>query len=404
MKIKIRKHLFALTCLLVALAAQSQKLLKGVVLDAEKATPVPKASVFLNNTSIGTTADNEGGFTLSIPAGRFELIVSSIGYATYNQFINTTDTTSVLTIRLRIKAPDLEAVIIEPYEKDGWAKWGRWFTENFIGTSEYSLDTRIINPEVLKFRNSKKNGELTAIAIAPLQIENKALGYRITYQLENFRYTFKDRYLLYAGFPFFEKLPGSDRKQRQRKKAREDVYYGSMLQFMRAVYRNRITEEGFEVRRLRKIANAEKQRVKMVYKTSVRADGNGHMISTISRDSSAYYNHIMSQDDYIRVLQNQTIPGDSIAYALDSTMAGLQFPDHLLITYKHKKASQEFQQLFPRSGKSMTSEITLTNGRAIEIQSNGSYYNPEDLLSSGWWGWFEKMGTMLPFDYQPPRR
>lgn len=401
---KAMRPFFLLVYFLIASVASAQLKLQGVVLDDEKGTPIPKASVFLNNTSIGTTADEEGKFSLSVPTGKFELIVSSIGYATHNAAINTADLSGFLTIRLKLKAPDLEAVIIEPYEKDGWEKWGRWFTENFIGTSEYSRDCRIKNPEVLRFRNSRKTNKLTVIALAPLQIENKALGYKITYQLEDFSYDFKSRYLLYAGYPFFENLSGSDRKKRQWEKAREDVYYGSMLQFMRAVYRNRIAEEGFEVRRLRKVPNPEKQRVKLVYKTSVRADENGRMVSTINRDSSAYYNHVMSQDDYKDVVGRDLLPGDSIAYGVDSTVAGMNFPDYLLVMYPGKPVPREFKQLFPRSANVPMSEITLVNGRPLEVLANGSYYNPEDLLSSGYWGWWEKMGTMLPFDYEPPRK
>ncbi|HYO21332.1 MAG TPA: carboxypeptidase-like regulatory domain-containing protein [Flavisolibacter sp.] len=203
-----------LLCLFLLNTSAAQKLLKGVVVD-EKNVPIPKASVFLNNTSIGTTADNEGQFSLNIPAGKFELIVSSIGYITHNKSVNAAEVADFLTIQLKIKAPELETVIIEPFEKDGWQKWGRWFNDNFLGTSEYGRECRIKNPEVLKFRNSKKRSELTVIAIAPLMIENKALGYRITYQLENFRFDFKTRYLLYAGYPFFENLEGSNRKKRK---------------------------------------------------------------------------------------------------------------------------------------------------------------------------------------------
>jgi hypothetical protein len=390
-----------LVCLLLLNTSFAQKLLKGIVVD-EKNSPVPKASVFLNNTSIGTTADNEGKFALSIPAGKFELIVSSVGYVTHNKPVSANEIADFITIQLKIKAPELEAVIIEPFEKDGWQKWGRWFTDNFLGTSEYGRDCLIKNPEVLKFRNSKKRGELTVMAVAPLTIENKALGYRITYQLENFRFDFKTRYLLYAGYPFFENMDGSDRKKRKWEQERENVYYGSMLQFMRAVYRNKIIEEGFEARRLKKISNTEKQRVKMVYKTSARADETGRVISVINRDSSAYYDHVMSQNDYQNIIGQYILPGDSIAFAMDATIAGLYFEDYLLVTYKHKKVPFEFKQIYPRSGDAIMSELSLVNGRAVEIQANGSYYNPEDLLSSGYWGWWEKMGTMLPFDYTPP--
>ncbi|HYO21331.1 MAG TPA: hypothetical protein VER36_02930 [Flavisolibacter sp.] len=173
---------------------------------------------------------------------------------------------------------------------------------------------------------------------------------------------------------------------------------------MRAVYRNKIIEEGFEARRLKKILNTEKQRVKMVYKTSVKADGMGRMISAINRDSSAYYDNVMGQDDYQNIIGQQILHGDSIAFAIDSTVAGLYFDDYLLITYKQKKVPFEFKQLYPRSGDALMSEISLVNGRAVEIQASGSYYNPEDLLSSGYWGWWEKMGTMLPFDYKPLRK
>ncbi|RYZ31002.1 MAG: hypothetical protein EOO10_00790 [Chitinophagaceae bacterium] len=391
-------------CFLFLQAAFAQKLIKGVVVDEEKNTPLPKASVFLNNTSVGTTANEEGKFELYIPAGRYDLIVSSIGYSTHNQSINSSDATDFITIKMKVKAPELEAVIIEPFEKDGWQKWGKWFNENFLGTSEYGRDTRIVNPEVLKFRNSKKNNQLTVIAIAPLTIENKALGYRLTYQLETFNYNFKSGYLLYAGYPFFENMTGSDRKKRGWEKAREDVYYGSMLQFMRAIYRNRVKEEGFEVRRMKKVPNAEKQRVRMVYRTSVRADENGRMISAVSRDSSAYYSHVMSQEDFKRVIGQDILPGDSIAYAYDSTVAGLYFDDLLLVIYKNKSVPSEFKQLFPKGGNAVMSEITLINGQPIQIYANGSYFNPEDLLSSGYWGWWEKMGTMLPFDYHPSKK
>ena len=384
--------------------AHAQKLLKGVVVDAEKNIPVPKASVFLNNTSVGTSANDEGKFELYVPAGRFDLIVSSVGYATHNQTVFTNEVLDFITIQLKIKTPELETVIIEPYDKNGWQNWGPWFIDNFLGTSEYGRDSRIKNHEVLRFRNSKKNSELTVIAMAPLIIENKALGYKISYQLEEFKYDFKTRYLLYAGYPFFENMDGSDRKKRKWEQAREDVYYGSLLQFMRALYRNQIKEEGFEVRRLQKIANAEKARVRMVYKTSRTVDETGRIVSTINRDSTAYYDHIMSQEDYKNVIGKEILVGDSIAFAVDTNVAGLFFEDYLLVIYKHRSVPAEFKQRFPKSSDAMMSEIMLINGKPVEVLANGSYFNPQDLLSSGYWGWWEKMGTMLPFDYKPLRK
>jgi hypothetical protein len=398
MMMKLLQLLFLFT---ISTCLHAQKLVKGIVVDAEKNIPVPKASVFLNNTSIGTTASEDGKFELRIPEGRYELIISSVGYQTHNQSIVANETPDFITIKLQVKTPELETIFIEPYEKNGWQNWGAWFIDNFLGLSEYGRDCKIKNHDVLKFRNSKRENALTVIATAPLVIENKALGYKITYQLENFRYDFKTRYLFYAGYPFFENMEGSDRKKRKWEMAREDVFKGSVLQFMRALYRNKIKEEGFEVRRLQKIPNAEKQRIKMVYKTSRTVDDKGISISTVKRDSVPYYDHIMSQEDFETVIGKDILPGDSIAYAVDSTTAGIFFEDYLLIIYKHKSVPPEFKQRFPKSGSEIMSEITLINAKPLQVFANGAFFNPEDLLSSGYWGWWEKMGTMLPFDYEP---
>ena len=135
----------------------------------------------------------------------------------------------------------------------------------------------------------------------------------------------------------------------------------------------------------------------MVYKTSMQTNENGVLISTINSDSSAYYDNVMSQNDYFSVVEKAFLTGDSIADAGDSTTAGMDFEDYLLITYKNKNSTTEFLKFFP----SMTSEITLINGKPLEILANGSYYNPVDLMSTGYWAWSEKVGSMLPFDYYP---
>ena len=149
-----------LTCLLTFLTVcfhcYAQQVLKGVVVD-EKNQPVVNASIFLNNTSVGTKADSEGKFQLTIPNGRYELIISAVGHQTKNiPVVSAHNSLDFLTIRLDLKTDELETVVIEPYEKDGWKKWGQWFIENFIGTSEYAGNCRIKNPEVLRFRHNKR--------------------------------------------------------------------------------------------------------------------------------------------------------------------------------------------------------------------------------------------------------
>jgi hypothetical protein len=401
------KLLYIAWLLILCLDANSQKLLKGVVVDEEKNKPIPDASVFLNTTSFGTVTNKQGSFELVIPAGKYELIVSSIGYDTYNQTINTDNVPDFITIKLKTKSQLMETVVVEPYEKDGWEKWGKFFLESFIGTSANSLNCTIKNKDVIHFRNSKKTNELVAVADEPLIIENKALGYTLRYQLEQFNYNFKSHYLLYVGYPFFQPMKGGGGRQKRWEKRRDEAYYGSIMHFMRAVYRNKINEEGFEIRALKKIPNKEKQRVKLAYSSNMHKVKNSNGTTTIAhinKDTADYYDRILKQGDYIDILAKNLLAGDSIAYAVDSTTAGLEFKDYLLVIYKNKFAPMEYRQQFPDNGAAMMSQITLTTGNPVEIEANGSYFDPINLLSTGYWAWSEKIANMLPFNYKPSKR
>lgn len=400
-----RGLLMAIACLFTT-TLSAQTILKGTVLDAGKKTPVPSASIFLNNTSIGTKADGSGQFQLSIPSGRFELIVSSVGYQTYTLNIQSDQLPEALNILLEQKETELEAVVVEPFLKDGWKIWGNFFVENFIGTMASAAKCKILNPEVLKFRHSRKNDELTVVAFEPIIIENKALGYKLRYQLENFKYQFKTRLLTYAGYPFFEPMSGGSAKQKKWARNRKEAYYGSLMHFMRSVYRNKVVEEGFEVRRLKKVPNLEKQRVRQVYSTNkkVTYDANGkRIVSTINQDTANYYAKVLRQNDDQDVISRDVIPGDSIAYGISSTVAVLDFPDYILVIYKHKLAERAFLERYPESSTAVMSQLTLINGQPVEVYANGSYYSPSDLLTLGYWSWSEKIATMLPLDYEAGR-
>ncbi|MFL5741747.1 MAG: carboxypeptidase-like regulatory domain-containing protein [Flavisolibacter sp.] len=212
------KQLAIIFFLFLSFPAFSQSTVSGVVLDAEKGKPIPFASVFLSNTSIGTKTDDVGHFELSIPNGRFDLVVSSIGYETHSQTIQSAEVNQLLTIKLKLREEKMETVVVEPFEKDGWVNWGNFFIENFIGNSEFASRCMIKNTGVIKFRDSKKNHQLNAYAFEPLEIENRALGYHITYQLENFSYDFNTHLLLITGYPFFQDLAaGSARKKKGKK-------------------------------------------------------------------------------------------------------------------------------------------------------------------------------------------
>lgn len=378
-----------------------------MVKSADNGQPVAGASVFLNNTSVGTVTSNTGAFNLNLPIGKFDLVISSIGYITQVKTISSQESTDHFIIQLQPEVKELQAVVVEPFEKDGWAKWGQLFLDNFIGISSMAKECRIKNKETIRFRYSKTKQIVTAHTTEPLIIENDYLGYKLQYLLEEFSYNFKTKMIFYVGYPLFQPMKGNNAKMKRWERRRAELYTGSMMHFMRSLYRNTLLEEGFEVRRLEKLQNMEKKRVNAMYADilkSAKASGATTLnlnSTSLHPDSNAYYQTIMKQTDHIDVLYNTVLPGDSIAFAVNTTTAGMDFPDYLQVLYKHKTAHPDYIKMFPKSSTAVLSQIQLINGNPIEVQANGMYYSPLELVSSGYWSWSEKISTMLPFDYWP---
>src|SRR5688572_8604479 len=126
------KRVISVILIMFSMTAFGQKMLKGIVIDAISNKPLPSVSIFLNNTSIGTKTDDEGKFQLWIPQGKYEMIISSIGYETFITKIVANEESDFKRIELKLKSEELENVVIESYEKDGWKKWGQSFIDNFI--------------------------------------------------------------------------------------------------------------------------------------------------------------------------------------------------------------------------------------------------------------------------------
>src|SRR5688572_29574965 len=73
----------AIFLLFIAPCLAAQPVIKGRIIAAATGIAVPGSSVFISNSSIGTTADKNGYFELSkVPPGKNELVVSSVGYET----------------------------------------------------------------------------------------------------------------------------------------------------------------------------------------------------------------------------------------------------------------------------------------------------------------------------------
>ena len=72
--------IYTIVLLMLAFSANAQRTVKGSVYDARSNEPVPFATVVGRGTTVGTTTDEQGRFTINLPAKSGGLVISYVGY------------------------------------------------------------------------------------------------------------------------------------------------------------------------------------------------------------------------------------------------------------------------------------------------------------------------------------
>jgi TonB-linked SusC/RagA family outer membrane protein len=89
-----------------------EKVVSGKVTSAEDGTPTPGVSVVVKGTSVGTTTDNDGNYTVSVPAGSNTLVFSFIGFKSTEIEVGTRTT---LDLALEQDVTQLSEVVVVGY-------------------------------------------------------------------------------------------------------------------------------------------------------------------------------------------------------------------------------------------------------------------------------------------------
>lgn len=406
----------AFFCLLlfIPLTMLSQRTIQGKIVAASNKEPIAGSSVFITNTSYGTVTSKDGSFEITdIPPGKYDLIISSVGYETNVYSFNTDQLPLRIRVEMEVKVRELQNVVVEPSVEEGWDKWGKVFLDNFVGQTPNAKDCKIKNESSIRFRYYRKSNRLVAYSDDPIILENKALGYIIKYQLEDFEINYKVNSTSFVGYLLFEEI---DKKrkglQRRWQKNRDKAYYGSKMHFMQALYNNKLTEEGYEVRRMVRRPNLEKQRVRKIYRPGsfIRISSNGSSPSqvvpagdSLSKDSADYYRRVLSQKDDIDTYGRDILTADSLIVGQEGGFKLLYFDDYLYITYKQELEDEGYLLYYNerRAPTFQRSYIFLQNHQVVAIDANGSYFPPQELFSMSYWAWDEKVSSLLPLDYKP---
>jgi hypothetical protein len=355
----LSRILLIFIAIIIFVPAFSQFTVTGKIVDSASKEPLPGASVFCQNTTLGTLTNKQGEFSLSLKSGGYELIISYTGYQTKLIRISNNDN-APLNIDMSKEDKSMSEVIIKSSNEvaDGWQKYGSFFIDNFIGTTPNAAKCVLQNPEVLKFYFLKKSNKLRVLATDPLLITNKALGYDLRYQLDSFVYQYKTDISLYRGYCLYSERDTTADVKQAWKSARVKVYNGSKLHFMRSYFDSSLKENGF-------------------------------LIDLLSEDNNMKFEPVKN-------------PYDSLYYGfIDSTNeAELDYPRKFSVTYIKAKPEPEYLKKFnlPKNVGTQISYIEMMNG--IGIKENGYYYDQKDWINQGYWSW-KNLADQLPYDFVP---
>jgi CarboxypepD_reg-like domain/MG2 domain len=336
--------------------------LTGRITETGTAKPVPFANVFINNTTRGTVADADGRYRLAgVPLGTVELVASFIGYNTARQQLRIENTEArVVNMTLNNTGLAVAEVTIKARTDRRWLRQLRQFKSALLGSSAFARQCVLENPNVLDF--SEQDGHLIATAVDALSVENRALGYRIRYELQSFD-AYREGVLSASQIRFEELKPTDDKENRRWQRNRLKAYYGSTKHFLVSLIRDSAEKEGFLIYRI----NPKYPRpASMLFTT----DLNRHLLpvraDSVLKPGRLPFERVLSSPTLLRVWYNQL-------YSRESPYRDLPYA---------------------------YSEIRLPIGYA-EITTDGWLTQPNGFEAAGYLG-NDRLATLLPADWQPP--
>jgi CarboxypepD_reg-like domain/TonB-dependent Receptor Plug Domain len=240
--------LFAILNLMIAFASFSQAIINGTITDAKTGEALPYANVYINNTTIGAQTDVQGKFVIQkVPLGNGQLVVSYVGYESYTQNINVEiDKIITLNIKLIPLGKILDDVQVKAKKDKDWERKLKRFTRVFFGERANSFKCEILNPWVIDFEIDSLTNAFKARSLQPIEIENKALGYKLYYDLKEFSES-KTQIRLMGNTRFVE-MEAKDAKEKKRwDAARQQTFELSSRNFFIACIHNQLDANGYSI-------------------------------------------------------------------------------------------------------------------------------------------------------------
>ncbi len=389
---------FFLLLLPVVLYGQSITI-SGRLISKQSGGAIVGASVFLSNSSFGTSSNANGAFILNrLRPGQYTLVVSAIGYAEYNKVIMVNGDIADLTITMEPKTVVLREIVISGNSSADWNRNYELFKKDFIGTDDNARQCVVINPKVLDLSYRKSKQILTASSGEFLIVENKALGYRVKFLLKGFTSDKIEGTISYQGSRLFEELPGNAAQKKKWQAKRDAAYYGSAMHFFRSLYQNKLNEEGFEMRQYARVKDPMRPPAAYIQRKLTQFNGTG------LRDSFQYWYNVYKSPKYInqRISSVPWQPLELLHNGPEPGLHAITFPDYLYVIYKKREETMAFNDIYhPLDMPNYeVSVLTLMNDPPFALFDNNGIVVGESPLMEGAWS-KPRLADLLPVDYIP---
>jgi hypothetical protein len=354
-------------CCLLAVSAGAQLVIHGSVVDDSTGLPVINGSIYLNRTTVETTSNNIGEFTMEAP-GIYsgELIVTAAGYECISYKLDISSTTHKFYKFKLIKKKYQKDIIVLPDIIR--RKELEYFRHALLGITEEADGCVIENLASVYFVKTEDRNITYAFADTPLIIINKLLGYEIAYDLIEFGDD-KIKGSYFSGSCRYREIGN----KKQFTKRRQKNYYGSTMHFYRSLINGNLYEQGFSIFEIKKPKDSA-DFVRYISHTFINPDSivaiNPLNILFIDSISNEYY---LKSSNVIIVQYNKT--PESVNYL----------------------SQQGFVQGL--NDKGFTAYISLVADK-VGIDGRGAIDDPLFILYDGFWV-YEKLANQLPLNYQP---
>ena len=100
-----------------------------------------------------------------------------------------------------------DILIVTPSQRE---KWMTLLKENFLGQTLAADRSKILNEDDIFFEKGQKKNVIKAFSEVPLIIENRELGYRVYFELQEFFFDAEQGRTLFYGFSRYEEMRDPD--------------------------------------------------------------------------------------------------------------------------------------------------------------------------------------------------